>query len=404
MKQSIRWALGFVLIIALVALCGCSGGGGSSAGKPSEEGPPKQGDSAATSAFELDSMAAITREVTAEGGGGVAIKPTKDSIVRVNFPAKSLAKDSPVVVTPLKKAPVEGTLAAGCMVSGPGGATLQMSGPAFVTYTVAGELPKDTAIIRYSEDGKSFEALPSTVETNGKATVVTAAVDHFSPFGLGKGSRKNDGTSDYNWVVHVNDTYTFSDAMTQKLTVNLTATNTSGKLTGNYKGTATSTTSGSMTGAKGSAKNVGSAKGSIKFYMTSYIEDPLAPVTDESQPDPLASLTGVDVPDKDKLAPLEPEDPNLAPLEPTAPKDDGPPKPPGGSADLQGEGSITMGGQGTATATAKGVSKSAGHGSSDTLAVTVFVSGPQVYLYCSFPDDLGRATFKGYLLGEGKKK
>lgn len=415
MVKTARLSLTIVGLAVLLTVVGCGTGPQTTSTSSAKATAP------AESVFELDSANAIENDVTSAGGGGVAVKPTDDSVVRIAFPKDALKADATVVATPLNAPPVDDAaiLAAGFMVTDKAtGEGPALSAPAFITYTVAGKLPEDATLVRYADDGTSFVPVATSRETNDEATALTAVVDGFSAYGIangsgasgsGAGSGSGDSqtdapgggkVSDYNWVIYVNDSHTFSDLMSQSLKLDLKATNTSGKLTGNYAGKATSSTKGQVSGAKGEAKNVGSAKGTIKLHMTGFIEDPLAPLTDKDQPDPLASLT----PEDDALAPLTPSEPKddekLAPLEP---KKQDPPKPPNGNADLQGTGTITMAGQGTATATAKGVSKSVGHGGSDSLPVTVFVSGPTVTLYCDFPGDLGRATFTGYIIGQGKK-
>lgn len=171
-----RLVIALLVALALVAgLVGCGGGGektGSLAGGKSEQ---------AASVFELDSAAEASMEITEKGGGVAVDSPGGKAAV---WAPPGAADGATWKVTPISSAPegVEGIIVPGVYVDVAG---KEPSAPCSVGFAIQGAAPAGATVVKYAEDGKSWEVVPSVVTTDGATTLVRAQVEGFSAYGLG---------------------------------------------------------------------------------------------------------------------------------------------------------------------------------------------------------------------------
>lgn len=328
-----------------------------------------------------DTAHAVEASIVASDGGMIGLK-TDEYVARVTFPLDALATDTVLVATPLTRAPGQDdkTLVKGFQLEAKGtGAGPELSCPAYIEMVVAQELPEGFSLVSYKPDG-SFAVLPTKVKVGKGVSAVFALAPHFSPLGgrdVGKDAadKARDQFSDFDWVVWVRGKASGTNGPLQQ-TVYLTmrAVNTGGDIAGDYTGDAQimSTNEGDFGPMKATSPQTGKSD-SVKITLTE--GDPLATLTPE---DPLAPLT------EDPLAPLTP-------------------------ADLPtwwGSGSITMSAMavtGSASGYIGGYGGSGATKDTSTLPVTLQVTGTQVSMEVSgLP--IGKATFKGHVIGQGKKK
>jgi hypothetical protein len=366
-------ARALILSVALTTLavasagCGSFGGSGASGGGSAPTAVP-------------DTAKAVEAAIVAADGGSIGLK-TADYVARVTFPLDALATDTVVVATPLTQAPGQDdkTIVKGFQLEEKGtGSGPTLSCPAYVEMVVAKELPEGFSLVSYKPDG-SFDVLPTKIKVGKGVSAIFALASHFSPVGgrdVGKAAadKARSAFSDYNWVVWVRGQASGSNGPLQQ-TVYLTmrAVNAGGDIAGDYTGDAQikSTNTGNFGPMDTNSTQTGKSD-SVKITLTAG--------------DPLADLTP-----QDPLAPLE-EDP-LAPLTPAE------------MPRWWGSGSITMSAMAVAGSASGHVGGYGGSGptkDTSTLPVTLTVSGTEVSMDVSgLP--IGKATFKGYVVGQGKK-
>lgn len=165
------------LLLAFVLLGGCGSGGGSSAGGE------KQAEKAA-SVFALDKAGTKDVKVGAKGAGAVVASGDGKAAIWVRGGS---APEGTWKVTPIEKAPegVTGVLVPGVYVDTAGA---EPSGTCSVGFLIPGALPAGATVVKYSDDGKSYKAVPSVVVTASGSPIVVAQVDGFSAYGLGDGA------------------------------------------------------------------------------------------------------------------------------------------------------------------------------------------------------------------------
>jgi hypothetical protein len=366
-------ALLALAILASLAMSACTSSGGS--GTAGGSGPAT---GVATQPV-LDTAKAVEASIVTSDGGMIGLK-TDEYVARVTFPLDALATDTVLVATPLTAAPRQDdkTLVKGFQLEEKGtGAGPALSVPAYIEMVVAKELPEGFSLVSYKPDG-SFDVLPTKVKVGKGVSAVFALASHFSPVGgrdVGKAAadKARNEFSDYNWVVWVRGKASGSNGpLTQTVYLTMRAVNTGGDIAGDYTGDAQimSTNEGNFGPMKTSSPQTGKSD-SVKITLTE--GDPLAPLTPE---DPLAPLT------EDPLAPLTPPD----------------------LPSWFGSGSITMSAmsvQGTASGQIGAYGGTGQTKDTSTLPVTLQVTGTQVSMDVSgLP--IGKATFKGYVVGQGK--
>jgi len=167
-------ALAALVLVAALVLAGC-GGGGDKAGSAGEKGE------AAQSAFELDSAAEVSMAITEKGGGVAVDSPGGKAAV---WAPPGAADGATWKVTPIASAPqgVEDILIPGVYVDVAG---KEPSAPCSVGFAIQGAAPAGATVVKYADDGKSWEVVPSVVTTDGATTLVRAQVEGFSAYGLG---------------------------------------------------------------------------------------------------------------------------------------------------------------------------------------------------------------------------
>ncbi|HEX9094395.1 MAG TPA: hypothetical protein VF902_10495, partial [Coriobacteriia bacterium] len=362
-------------VLASLAMSACTSSGGAGAGGGGGSG----GSGGAGTKAVLDTAKAVEASIVTSDGGMIGLK-TDEFVARVTFPLDALATDTVLVATPLTQAPGQDdkTLVKGFQLEEKGtGAGPKLAYPAYIEMVVAQELPEGFSLVSYKPDG-SFDVLPTKVKVGKGVSAVFALAPHFSPMGgrdVGKDAadKARDQFSDYNWVVWVRGKASGSNGpLQQTVFLTMRAVNGGGDIAGDYTGDAQimSTNTGNFGPMKTDSTQTGKSD-SVKITLTE--GDPLAPLTPQ---DPLAPLT------EDPLAPLTP-------------------------ADLPswfGSGSITMSAmavKGSASGYIGGYGGAGPTKDTSTLPVTLQVTGTQVSMDVSgLP--IGKATFKGYVIGQGK--
>lgn len=375
-RHTMLFGLCLVVVVATAGLiAGCTGGPG--AGGASGAGGP-----GATKPV-LDAANAVEASIVTSDGGTIGLK-TKDYVARITFPLDALATDTVVVATPLTQAPGQDdkTLLEGFDIADKAtGKGPALSVPAYVEMVVAKELPEGFSLVSYKEDG-TYDVLPTKVKVGKGVSAIFAVVPHFSPLGgrdvgKDKAGKARDQFSDYDWVVWVRGKASGNNGpLKQTVYLTMRAVNSGGDIAGDYKGDAQimSTNDGYIGPMKTSSPQTGKSD-SVNITLT--------------EGDPLSSLTP-----EDPLSPLEPDPLDGATLTP----DQQMPR-------WFGSGSITMSAMsvsGYASGYIGGYGGSGGTKNTSTLPVQLTVEGTQVSMDVSgLP--IGKATFKGYVIGQGKK-
>lgn len=356
-------------VVVVLGTASCTVGGGGSA----------DGGGGANDGAVLDTAKAIEVPIVAEQGGALGFV-TDDYALRVTFPLDTLSSDTTLAVTPLTQAPGQDgkTVVAGFdLVEKATGKGPEVTGPVWIEMVVPQELGEGFSLVSYNEDG-TYEVLPTRVKSKKGVSSVIGFTTHFSPVGgrdVGKDAadKARDRFDDYNWVVWVRGQASGQNGpIEQTVYLTLRAVNGSGDIAGDYAGDAQikSTNTGNIGGMEMTSPQEG--KGAAKITLTD--GDPLASLTPE---DPLASL------EPDPLAPLTPPD----------------------LPSWWGTGSITMSAvsvAGYAEGHMGGYGGSTGVENQSNLPVTLQVTGTQVSMDVSgLP--IGKATFKGFVRGEGRK-
>ncbi len=289
-----RWTrvLTVCVLVAVLSLAGCGGkdGGGSSAGsKAAEE----------TSVFALDTGATTEMKIT-DAGGGVAVDSTGGKAAVWAPPGA--ADGATWKVTPITEAPagVEGIVVPGVYVDVAG---TEPAKPCSVGFAIAGPAPTGATVVKYAEDGKSWEVVPSVVTTQGATTLVTAQVDGFSAYGLGDADQARIDAArargkDVDWTIKVVGTETQENqGWTFTYDLDLFASGGDVAQGGIYKGYATLTVDGKYSeNFGGIVQGLGDIKASARDDALTFIiiDEPLADLlTGAPVGDPIIAGAGV---------------------------------------------------------------------------------------------------------------
>lgn len=176
-----------LLLVASMTLAGC--GGGSSSGSSSGSPGGSSASEKAASVFDLADDKAVDVQVGAKGAGAVVASGEGKAAIWVHGGA---APEATWKVTPIASAPegVPGVLVPGVYIDTAGA---EPTGPCSVGFLYPGTLPAGATVIKYAEDGSSFEVVPSVVVTASGSPIVVAEVDGFSAYGLGDGTGAGGG-------------------------------------------------------------------------------------------------------------------------------------------------------------------------------------------------------------------
>lgn len=187
MRTGYRILLSFLLILSLLTACSCSA--------VKETGPAANSSSAANESINMQSSSkGITIDTTKKTEKTIVDKkscsfaiPSGNGVFTVSLPEGSAAAGKKLTVTGLQ-GKMENIVSPGFLLeeTGKPGEHVELNTPATITYLQEEPIPEDICIVKYSEDGKSFEPVAcQRIKLNG-ANGLYAIVDSFSPYGLGK--------------------------------------------------------------------------------------------------------------------------------------------------------------------------------------------------------------------------
>lgn len=281
----------------------------SDAAKTQTDGGSTASETSAQSKAVLDKAHAVSVKVAAKTGGIIGLNASKDIKIRIAIPRESLTKDTEIEAAPLLKAPTEDqkTLAKGFSLEEKGtgkGPLLKL--PATIIFSLRGQMPLGTTIVKYHEVDEGFDAIPTTVTNKNGFSIVSASVSGFSKYGVRKDEGQSNNKSDSGrsqaqdknnsaagaWVVNVNDSYSFNyGSLKVTASINLKAVNSSGKVDGIYKGTVTGKLDQSAENGGMSLTAPTVSKDNNLNFVVSYPLADLVPLDPESEGLPLAPLT-----------------------------------------------------------------------------------------------------------------
>ncbi|MDO8962939.1 MAG: hypothetical protein Q7W30_00425 [Coriobacteriia bacterium] len=227
-----------LFLVAGLVLAGCTGGSPGAGGAPGAGSDP-----ALPSGFAGDTAKAVKLVGTAKGAG-VSVPAAGGAVAAVYAPPGA-ADTAEWIVTPLIVSPLTGV--AGFKSVCPGvyvetkGADPKRS--CSIGFKINGYAPaKNLTIVKYADDGKSFEVVPTSVSTTTAGTLLMASVDGFSAYGAGEADqqfidRANAKGQQVDWTIKVSGSET-QDLQGWKMTydVDLFASGGSTYMGGVYKG------------------------------------------------------------------------------------------------------------------------------------------------------------------------
>lgn len=203
-------ALAAAAVIALAAAASCA----------ESPGRPPQGPGGGSSGeSDLDRARSVEQSIDATKGGWMVVPIADGSRALLTFPPAALDKDATFVVTPFKQASddAEAALAPGVVIEEKGkeGRPVKLAFPVLLSFAVKGEMPADeAAVVRYAEDGKSYEVVPSVVKAGKGQTTIVGSLLGFSRFAPRKVTPKqrqdadDKRAKDFTWHILVNDNVT----------------------------------------------------------------------------------------------------------------------------------------------------------------------------------------------------
>jgi len=201
---------------------------------------------------EQDTQLAVERVISAAESGGLGVMTADGADISVIFPEQSLEKDTTIVLKPLTTAPLNDKelVVKGFQIEekGKAGQGPKLSSPAVIRISLKTPITGDVSIIKYADDGKNYDVIPTTIEVEGQTTIFTAEVDAFSKYGIRSVTKKQIqdaadklGKRNFTWAVEFKDGQEMKapDGTQVTMTLDMTAVNKSGSMSGQYTGAAT---------------------------------------------------------------------------------------------------------------------------------------------------------------------
>ncbi len=169
----------------------------------------------AVSKLELDRYNAVSSTLSAKEGGFAGLTLPDNSKVRVMFPPESVEKDVPFSISPVISLPVEDdlTISRGFDIEfQETGSSWGFLFPAVIQFVFDRALPEGASIVKYSNDGKDYLPVRSTITSRDGMTYLTAGVTGFSAYGVrGLTSAEIEAQADrleekgFDWVIQIDD-------------------------------------------------------------------------------------------------------------------------------------------------------------------------------------------------------
>jgi len=204
-----------------------------------------------------DAQLAVEQVISAKESGGLSIVTADGADISVIFPEQSLEKDTAIVLRPLTTAPLNDKelVVKGFQIEekGKGGQGPRLSSSAVIRIALKTPITGDVSIIKYADDGKNYEVIPTLIEVEGQTTIFTAEVDAFSGYGIRKVTKQQiqdaadkRGKRNFTWAIEFKDSLkmTAPDGTQVNMTLDMTAVNPSGSMGGQYSGAATLVSTG----------------------------------------------------------------------------------------------------------------------------------------------------------------
>lgn len=201
---------------------------------------------------EQDTQLAVERAISAAESGGLGIVTADGADISVIFPEQSLEKDAAIVLKPLTTAPLNDKelVVKGFQIEekGKAGQGPKLISPAVIRISLKTPIAGDVSIIKYADDGKNYDVIPTTIEVEGQTTIFTAEVDAFSKYGIRRVTKKQIqdaadkmGKRNFTWAIEFKDSQEMKapDGTQVTMTLDMTAVNPSGSMSGQYTGAAT---------------------------------------------------------------------------------------------------------------------------------------------------------------------
>lgn len=204
-----------------------------------------------------DAQLAVEQVISAKESGGLSIVTADGADISVIFPEQSLEKDTVIVLRPLTTAPLNDKelVVKGFRIEekGKGGQGPRLSSSAVIRIALKIPIAGDVSIIKYADDGKNYDVIPTLIEVEGQTTIFTAEVDAFSGYGIRKVTKQQiqdaadkRAKRNFTWAIEFKDSKEMKapDGTQVKMTLDMTAVNPSGSMSGLYAGAATLVSTG----------------------------------------------------------------------------------------------------------------------------------------------------------------
>lgn len=154
----------------------------------------------------VDQSKMIEYPISSEDGGVISISYGDNARIDIGFMAGAVDKDVVFEVSPTNLLPGFYLEEKGLV----GGIDLKM--PASICYVTSDEIPKDTVIVKYHDDGKGYSVVPTQQVQMSGVNGLIAFVDGFSGYGVKSVTQSeldkmaNDfEKSGFDWVLRIDD-------------------------------------------------------------------------------------------------------------------------------------------------------------------------------------------------------
>ena len=184
-----------------------------------EEREPESGNveqiSEAVSRLEIDRHNAVSSMLSVREGGFASLTLPDKSEARVMFSPESIEKDVSFNVSPVISLPLEddAVISRGFDIEfQEAGNAAAFSFPAVIQFVFDRALPEGASIVKYSNEGKDYLPVRSTITSRDGLTYLTAGVTGFSAYGVRElTSAEIEALADqleekgFDWVIRIDD-------------------------------------------------------------------------------------------------------------------------------------------------------------------------------------------------------